>query len=240
MSGKAVRNVKPIKDSKKSIKLSVIIPSATQGNRMKSVGPRSLIQIGNVTLFEYQIEIIKESFPNSEFIIVSGCDSTKLMNRVPKGTICVENERYAETNVLRSVGMGLRAAVNDNVLILYGDAIVNRNALDFSISNSCVVYDNSYEASEQEVGCTVDQDKLENIFYGLTNRWTSLTYLTGKELGIFKSIAFDKQKEKLYTWEAINEVIDKGGHFSAYCPKGTKSIDIDCVKDMESIEAIIK
>lgn len=240
MSGKAVRNIKPIKDSKRSIRLSVIIPSATQGNRMKSVGPRSLIQVGNISLFEYQMEIIREVFPNSEFIIVSGFDSCKLMNRVPKGTICVENERYAETNVLRSIGIGLRAAVNDNVLILYGDTIINRQALDFSISNSCIVYDTSYEANELEVGCTVDQNKLENIFYGLGNRWTSLTYLTGKELSLFKSIAFDKQKEKLYTWEAINEVIEKGGTFSAFSPKGTKSIDIDCVKDMESIEGVIR
>ncbi len=237
MSGKAIRNTKPVRDSKKTLKLSVIIPSASEGIRMKSVGPRSLIPIGNQSLIEYQANNIRDVFPNSEIILVSGFDSTRLMNKAPKGIICVENERYTETNVLRSVAIGLRASVQEAVLIVYGDLVFNVNTLDFPIDYSCVVYNNTYTADESEVGCTVTGNKLENIFYGLTNRWTSIVFITGKELDMFKAIAFDKQKEKLYTWEAINQVIENGGEFNAYCPRGQKSFDIDSTKDLDKIGA---
>ncbi len=240
MSGKAIRNTKPIKDHRKEIKLSVIIPSAGEGVRMRSYGPRSLLQINNKTLIQYQIDHIKEAFPQSDIILVCGFDATKLMNNVPKHTVCIENERYTETNVVRSIGMGLRAAMNDNILIVYGDLVFNENALEFPTDKSCIIYDSDQSwINENEVGCTVNGDSLENIFFGLTNRWCQILYLTGKELSIMKNIAFDRQKEKLYGWEVINEIMESGGEFAAYSPKGLKCIDIDSSKDLDKIGDIL-
>lgn len=241
MSGKAIRNTKTIKDTKKSIKLSVVIPSAGEGVRMRTYGPRSLLPIGNKTLIQHQCDIVKENFIHSDFILVAGYDATRLMNKAPEYIVCIENERYSETNVLRSIGMGLRAAKHDHVLIFYGDLVFNEQILDFPLDCSCIVFDEgSKEVSESEVGCTVSNDSLENIFYGLPNRWTSMVYLMGKELSLMKTIAYDKQKEKLFGWEAINEIMVRGGEFRAFSPKGAKSTDIDSSKDLEKIGYILK
>jgi len=241
MSGKAARNIRPSKDDRRLKKFSIIIPSAGEGSRIKSLGPRSLIQLPNgKTLLEHQVALLKDTFPLSEFILVSGFESTKLMNRAPFGTICIENERYNETNVLRSIGMGLRATSNENVIIVYGDLVFNKNVLEFPIDHSCVVYSNEIaQQSDNEVGCTVNDHELEHMYYGLPNKWIGMVYLQGKELKIFKSIAFDKQKEKLYGWEGINYVMEHEGRFGAFCPNGSRSIDIDTSKDLERIRGII-
>lgn len=241
MSGKAARNIKPTKDDRRSKKFSIIIPSAGEGSRIRSLGPRSLIQLPNgKTLVEHQISILKDTFPLSDFILVSGFEATRLMNKAPLGTICVENERYNETNVLRSIGIGLRASLNDNVLIVYGDLVFNRNTLDFPINKSCIVYSNEpAQQSENEVGCTIYNNQLENIYFGLPNKWIGMVYLEGRELRLMKNISFDKQKEKLYGWEGINYIIEKEGRFGAYCPDGSKSIDIDTSKDLDKISGII-
>jgi hypothetical protein len=55
-----------------------------------------------------------------------------------------------------------------------------------------------------------------------------------------KTIAYDKQKEKLFTWEAINEIMERGGSFMAYSPRGAKSVDIDSSKDLEKIGNVLK
>jgi len=241
MSGKAARNIKPIKDDKRSKKFSIIIPSAGEGSRMRSFGPRSLIQLTNgKNLIEHQVSLLKDTFPISDIIVVSGFEATKLMNKVPYGIVSIENERYAETNVLRSIGIGLRAALSDNVIIVYGDLIFNQEILNFPINKSCTIYSNEQTVkANDEVGCTVHNGKLEHIFYELANKWVPIIYLKGKELKLMKSLAFDKQKEKLYGWEGINAILEGGGEFEAFCPHGGKSVDIDSSKDLERIGGVI-
>jgi UDP-N-acetylglucosamine pyrophosphorylase len=50
---KATRNISPIKNDIDGKELTVIIPAAGEGTRMKSYGPKSLIKIGkNLTILE--------------------------------------------------------------------------------------------------------------------------------------------------------------------------------------------
>lgn len=233
MSGKAIRNTKPIHDLKRATKISVVIPSAGEGIRMRTIGPRSLIKIDGRTLIEHQANIIRDTFPHAEIVLVCGYEADYLMDRVPRGTICVENEHYPDTNVLRSIGMGLRATTHDNVLIVYGDLVFNPQSLDFPIEKSCITYKTDEStATEPEVGCTIDGTKLENIFYGLSNRWSSIAFFKGKELSLLKEISYNRNKAKLYGWEAINWIMESGGEFDAYCPKGSHWFDIDSSKDI--------
>ena len=238
MAGRIYRNTKPAKDDKRTLHFSIIIPSAGEGTRIKSFGPRSLLPVNNCTVIERQTQLIREVFPNSQIILVSGFEANKLMNRAPNGIISIENERYLETNVLRSIGIGLRACIHDHVIVLYGDLVFNQELLEFPLNKSCVLHSTTEIVTETEVGCTINDGKLENMFYGLPNKWFSVLYLTGKELKLFKTIAFDKQKEKMYGWEAVNETIESGGEFMAYSPKGAFCTDIDSSKDIENVKNI--
>ena len=115
---------------RKNEKHSIIIPAAGMGYRMRSYGPKPLIRINQEkTIVQNQIEIIKNNFVNPEIILVCGFEADKVMKNTPTDIIKIENESYEKTNVLRSIGMGLRAATSERVLIVYGDLVFNDEAI---------------------------------------------------------------------------------------------------------------
>ena len=54
----------------RSDSVSVIIPAAGMGRRMKSYGPKPLIKIGNSTIIKNQVSLLKSYIPNSNIILV--------------------------------------------------------------------------------------------------------------------------------------------------------------------------
>ena len=113
------------------------------------------------------------------------------MNHSPDNIIKIENEKYYENNVVRSISIGLRAAKdNQYVLIIFGDILLNMKALDLINQNeSSIVISN--HMSENEVGCNINsKGYLEYMMFDLPNKWGHIIYLTNKELDLFKKIAW--------------------------------------------------
>ena len=220
---------------------SIVIPSAGAGHRMRSYGPKSLIKIdGNTTIIDRQLDIIKKIFTNCEIILVTGFCADKLMNHTPSDLIKVENENYENTNVLRSIGIGLRAATTDKVLILYGDLVFNEEAIkNLKLDSSAIVVDSSGLMGELEVGCNISNGKVHQLLPDMPNKWGQMLFLTDKELTIFKKISYDKNKGHYFGFEAINETIDRGGKFEAVHPKEMKITDVDSSKDFVTVKKII-
>ena len=67
--------------------------------------------------------------------------------------------------------------------------------------------------TDDEVGCTIINNHVEHILYDLPNKWAQIGYFVGKELQLLKQITFNPLNEKLLGFEAINEIINKGGKF---------------------------
>ena len=110
--------------SPNTYKYSIIIPAAGQGLRMKSYGAKPLIKLTpDLTIIQNQLNIITDKFRSYEVILVTGFESQRVMRETPQDIIKIENERYDETNVCRSIGIGLRAATTNRVLIIYGDLV---------------------------------------------------------------------------------------------------------------------
>lgn len=226
---------------KNSERYSIIIPSAGMGHRMRSYGPKSLIKIDkHETIIGRQLSIIKKNFINCEIILIAGFCAEKLMNNTPSDLIKIENENYESTNVLRSIGMGLRAATTNKVLILYGDLVFNAETIEnLKLERSTVVIDDSNSMGLLEVGCNISNGKVHHLLPDMPNKWAQILFLTGKELSIFEKIAYDKSKSHYFGFEAINETIDKGGRFQAVSPKGIKITDVDSSKDFITVKKII-
>ena len=93
--------------------------------------------------------------------------------------------------------------------------------------------------SEDEVGCIVVNDRLEQMLPDIPNKWSQISFFAGRELEILKKIAWDRKKETYFGFEAINSIIDKGGTFNAHKIRGSKIIDIDCSKDLSRVKEII-
>jgi len=207
---------------------------------MKSYGPKSLIKIKqNLTIIENQFKIIKNTIPNANIILVCGFESNCVMQNTPSDIIKVENERYEETNVVRSIGMGLRATQRD-VLIIYGDLVFNSECIENMNFNKSSLLLGEDIMKDSEVGCIHNKNgKVENLMYDLETKWGQMIFLKGKELEMFKDICWNPNNYNMFGFEAINNVISGGGMISACEHKDAKVIDIDSSKDLERVAHVI-
>ena len=234
------RNISNIR-GKKTEEYSIIIPAAGMGYRMRSYGPKPLISLTTEqNIIQRQIEIIKNNFTNYEIILVVGFEAEKLMKNTPDFLIKVENENYERSNVVRSVGMGLRAARTDRILVMYGDLVFNEETMsNLKLEQSCIIIDESGMMGKEEVGCNIYDGVIEQLVPDMPNKWGQISFFIDKELDWLKKISWDRNKGHYFGFEAINEIIDKGGSFNAVSPTGSKITDVDSSKDLIVARKII-
>jgi choline kinase len=237
----ATRNVSFIKAPNVQ-KYSIIIPAAGMGVRMKSFGVKPLIKLKpDLTVLQNQLNIIDQKFRYYEIILVVGFQAFRIMKETPQDIIKIENERYEETNICRSIGMGLRAATTNRVLIINGDLVFNSAALNVKFNQgSALLIDTSHTMTPNEVGCTVTNKYVDQVLYELEHPWSQISFFVGKELEMLKQMTWEPENERLYTFEIINRIIDMGGKFKAMMPPGIRSNDIDTSKDIAIAQDIVK
>lgn len=237
----SLKYIKTIKDDGFE-DLDIIIPAAGMGKRMKSYGPKPLIKIKKEkTILDFQLDILKTKFPNSNIILVSGFQSVNLMQNSPSSLIKIENESYENNNVARSIGIGLRATHKGKVLVVYGDLVFNKKCLDcLDYNHSCILASNEI-MKKNEIGCIVNPKNffLENMMYDLELKWGQISLFTGHELKILKEVCWNPQNYNLFGFEAINKIMQYGGKFKVRTEKGLKVVDVDSSKDLELVRGII-
>ena len=146
--------------------IDVMIPVAGLGKRMKSYGPKALIPIKyGQNILQRQLGIMDETLVSYNLILICGFEAEKMISSSPAGAIKVENELYEDTNIARSVAIGLRSIPNCNRLLLVnGDLVFSKNAISsIDYSRSSILASNDY-MSDNEVGCIVNsRGNLENM-----------------------------------------------------------------------------
>lgn len=206
---------------------------------MSTYGPKPLIKLEqNETILSRQIAMIGDMFPSCEIILVAGYQGDKVMDYALKHVVKVENTDYKTTNIVRSIGLGLRAATTDNVVIIHGDLVFNKECLKapYDLDSFAII---SQSLKTDEVGCTIEKGIIEHIFYDLPQHWSQIVYLTGRELNMFRKLVWNKDNSHMYHFEILNELIDKGGKLKAIAPKGAVSVDVDTSKDILLAEKVI-
>lgn len=213
-------------------KYSIIIPAAGTGKRMKIYGPKSLTPYNNGTILSNQVKLIRECFNYYEIILVGGYQIDKLKSSVDDDIRVINNTNYESTNVLHSISLALNKIKNDRVVVIYGDLIFNKECLYLPFHNESGIVI-SEGMKDEEVGCIITNNILQNIFYRLPNKWAQIAYFTDNELLQLRQIA--QNKPDWFGFEAINQIIINGGQFKTFCPKNAKSFDIDCTHDLKKI-----
>ncbi len=209
---------------------------------MQSPIPKPLIELSHTqTVLSRQLKMISRLYPNAEIIVVVGYEAEDIVKHVPAYVKIVENENYANTNVARSVGMGLRAMTHGNdVLIIYGDLVFTDHAIkDLIGMESVIVVDNGKRMNSDEVGATIYDGKVTQMTYGLTTKWTHIAFMTNYELKLFKKISTSCEAKRWYGFEVINKVIGMGGKFRVVEPKKMKIVEIDSDSDVKIAKRII-
>jgi CTP:phosphocholine cytidylyltransferase-like protein len=239
-SSRFIAPSKKTQDKERTKNLSILIPAASIGYRMKRYGAKGLLELPDgIPLLEKQLMVLWGLYPKAEIIVTVGFQASRFYSefRQKYPVRFVLNDKYEDTNVLYSLGLALQASICRNVLIVYGDLVFNAQAIKgITKGGSSVVTKSSGKASKEEVGVITDDNMATNFSYGVPNTWQQIAFLTGKELGLFEDVAFDTEKCRWYGHEAMNHILDKGGKLETFeCMDGDIT-EIDSIKDMENIK----
>lgn len=221
--------------------LAVVIPAAGAARRMRSYGPRSLLSLPDGrTIVRRQIDMVRQAYPGAEILVVVGHEAEKVVRHLPAGVRVVENEHHEDTGPARSIALGLRATAADACLVVYGDLVFTRSAVEgLPTDRSGVLVDSSGLLSAEEVGLTTDGGVVTHFDYGLSVKWCHIAVLTGRELHLFKSIGSQAAHRRKLGFEVMNEVVDRGGVFYAHEPESMKLVDVDTTKDMKRAREVV-
>lgn len=217
--------------------MSVIIPAAGMGHRMKSYGPKALINLyEDTTIIERQIEIIWSVYPKCDIFIVIGFEADKVRERLKNYPVrFIHNPIHAETNVLYSISLALQACISDEILICYGDLVFNEATIKGLRGSSCAIVDKKGMMKKDEVGLILNEKKITNFSFGLDLKWCHIAYLKEKELSLFKTISLSGSSSQWFGYEALNYILDNGGTMMCYSSPGMKIFEVDSAKDLEKI-----
>jgi len=227
----------PIKGNVSQKKISVIITAAGYGKRMKSYGNKSLIEIGSrINVIAHQINCINSLFSHCEIIVVVGFEADKVANNLPRGIRIVENERYETTNICRSISLGIKASIYDNILIVPNDIMFNKELIsNLPLDKSCLILDKNNEMPKESIGVICNNTRITHLAYSLETKWTTIGYLSGKESRRFQKLTHDRKNSNCDMFELVNIIIDRGGKFLARYPKNMKVTKIYNPKDIGRI-----
>jgi len=219
---------------KKDLDITVIIPVAGMGHRMKSYGPKCLLQANQKeTILEKTISNIKREYPSSDIIVVAGFESNKVINSLPHYVRIVENLSFEETNIVESIRLGINACANKKLLIIYGDLIFNVYSIrDVTNNGTCVIIDSKSRFKDDEVGVTIVKDKVTTFAYGLEKKWSQIAYFEGEDFDMLKKLCSNKKRSRLYPFEIFNMMIESGVTIKAVEPKRMTIKEIDSLKDL--------
>ena len=233
----ATRNVTTTKKEIRgpSAGLGIIIPAAGMGYRMKSHGPKALLQISQEhCLIERQLEIIWSEYPGAEILVVVGFEADKIRKRLSSYPVrIIYNPIHEKTNVLFSIGLALQASIAKEVMIVYGDLIFNEFSIRGIKGKSKVLLDEKKSFKNDEVGLIHQNKKVTNFSFGLDSKWAQIAYLTGTELSLMKEISIKEDSSQWLGYEGLNYIIENGGEIASHSPKNSEIFEIDTKKDLE-------
>ena len=216
--------IHPRKSEKYKQQMSVVILAASMGYRVKSYGPKSLLEDSNgIALINLQINNIKAAFPESEIIITVGFEADKVLKKIPPDVRVIENQLYKDTNTIEEVRLSLNNILSGSVLFIQDDIMFNSITLKkIAKSGSTIIVDNSNSTPTENVGVTVVNNKATIFSYGLPTKWGQIVYLNSHDLSAFKNICSDRSKSKLYLHEALNLLLKDEHVLHCLEPKGMK------------------
>lgn len=220
--------------------IDVIIPAAKSGQRMKKIGPKPIIKISRYqTIIQRQISILKKYFSKINLYIVVGPDKDKIKQHVlkfHKKSTFIENSDYNTLNVNHSIKMGLQYSKSNNIMILYGDLVFDRKIFDKTDFTKSTVFIEKYKNfHNKDVGCVINNGKLESMMWNIPEKWCQIIYFTKKETEILRNLNINSRS---FGYEIVNQIINSGGLFNAQKITG-QIIDIDTTRDIKKIKNII-
>lgn len=194
--------------------INVIILGDRYQKGKKSKGCPGLIDLDKKTILEHQINNITKILPNCIIHYVSGFDNEKLKSYIEKNNLqnkinIIENNEYDNFNESYSLSIALNIIEKPtNILVLSGYYIPSINSFNnIDLSKSTLFIDNHRKT---KLGCIINNNIVENIFFDLENYIQDIYLIQEKELNSIKKILSTNQFNNAFLFELINNAIDLG------------------------------
>lgn len=208
----------PIKSkSFDSSTVTAIILGSIPNDRMKTMQPVSTMLVNSQqTVLDIQVEAIRTVFPKSEIVLVAGHDSQQVIDKKPKSVRIVENSSYETLGEVEELRLAINNVTTDNILIINGSCIFNSGALGHLRGHSsCTLVDKKNQIDRDSLGVISNNGKVENIAYGVQDKWCYITYLEQREQAILRKFVGIKNRGNLCMFESINYVLSHSGQIYA-------------------------
>ena len=240
----ANRRVAPARLPSGKDRLTVIIPAAGIGRRMKSRGPKALLSVVHgMSVLEIQIRNIQTVYPTADIIVVSGFECNKIRNMLwetfEARIVC--NPNYNTTNVTYGISLGLDVALPGNVIVIHGDLVFNTSAIEeLAGKESSLLVDTNDQFDKEEVGIGTRDNYVTGLYHGLDKKWAQMAFFTGKELRMLRAASFNHDlSSQWFLYEVINHIIQKKGRFIAIENKYGSVIEIDKIEDLKKAKSVL-
>lgn len=197
-------------------KISFILIHSGAGRRLRAAGNRALFHVApECTLLQYQTDVIYSSYPNAEIITTLGFDKDKILKQLPHGVKTVEDLCYADYGPARAIGLALRVASYERVVVIHGDMYFNHNHLyPLTRDKSFILVDNQGAIASNKVGAVI-QNKVQHLAYGIENKFAQVFYMAKHETSLMRRVTSENRSQRLLTHEALNRIINAGAKFEA-------------------------
>ena len=206
-------------DHRRAELISIILLSENHGYRMKSYGPISLVQVGDKTLLEHQVDAISSAFINFEVVLCAGFETSKIYNFVKRkyGPSCririVENQMYYHSNCCESIRLCMNNVMTDKIIICGGGVLLTPHYLKhLDLRRPSLLYQDSEKKDNFDVGVIENNKRLEMLSLAAKDKsWTELFYISGdRHIGSFYNIVSKPEFKTKFFFEAINNWSGRG------------------------------
>ncbi len=224
--------IKPV--SQDSSNITVVILASTPNPRMKTMPPVSLMTVDKQhNVLDLQVESIVAAYPQAQIVLVAGHDIGQVVDRRPKNVRIVENPLYEMTGEVDELRLGLNNVTTEHVIIIDGNVIFNAAAIkQLRGHGSCTLVDRSNQIDKDCLGVISNNSKIENIAFGVQDKWCYITYLQNKEFTILRRFINVRSRGKLCVFESLNYVTSHGGLIYAVGQSGGYLRKINTSKDL--------
>jgi choline kinase len=187
--GRAARNRRSLSKRRNKKSMRAIILAAGKGSRLNGAAgdlPKCLIQLGEITLLERQIETLRSAGIDDIHIVV-GYGADRVRETCGNAARYIENHLYHQTNSLFSLWMA-RELMFDGCVVMNGDVLFHaellRNLLSFKREDALLI---SYcDRNSAQLGDEEMKVKIKNGMVADITKAMSPKKADGENIGIVK------------------------------------------------------
>lgn len=219
--------------------LTIIIPTAGVGHRMKFIGSKSLIELHNgITLLEQQLNTIYHLYPKAEVIITIGFQAQKIRNLfLHKYPVrFVYNKDYEINNTVHSIGLAVYNSTCSRFLLIYGDVLFNSECISGIVGDkSTILVNSTSQLHNNIVGVIEDNGIVTQLSFEMMKKWCQIAFLTNVEASMFTKTVMNDDNYKWFGYEVLNHIANNNGILHTYEPANMQIKIMDTVQDISQV-----